>query len=271
MCYRRAVTLCCSTVSFRGSLAQAVGRVAGLGFTHADLVAIPYYRQALPEEMVQDPARQAAAISAALAEAGIKPATFNAAVGDLDDRSPAAMERRAREWNGLAAVMEALHVRIASFYPGYLKQGDPWHEALDRIAASAAEMLAVARSRGVEFLLEAHYDTPVATPDQLRALIAAMPALRFVYDPSHFAMQGLDPAETEFLLDRTAHVHVRDAAPGKMSVMGGTGTVDFGRLLTALRERRYRGYVALECLPPDTGEPDHDILAVKRLVEAALQ
>jgi sugar phosphate isomerase/epimerase len=263
--------LACSTVSFRTGLAGALAEVARLGFTHADLVAIPFYRQASPTEMARDPGGQARTIAEPLAALGLKPATFNAAVGDLHDRSPGVLTQRGREWRGLAEVMARLGVRIASFYPGYLKQGDPWHAKLDRIAASAREMLGLARKGGVEFVLEAHYDTPVATPEQIRALMAAVPGLRFVYDPSHFAMQGLAAAKTDFLLDRTAHVHVRDAAPGQMSVMGGTGTVDFARLLAALREREYDGFVALECLPPDGGSAEADILAVRRLVEAAVQ
>ncbi|MEK7476652.1 MAG: sugar phosphate isomerase/epimerase [Candidatus Coatesbacteria bacterium] len=265
------MVLACSTVSFPGDLAGALAGVARLGFTHADLVAIPFYRQLLPAEMAADPGGRARTIAEPLAALGLKAATFNAAVGDLHNREPVAVTQRLREWRGLAEIMARLDIRIASFYPGYLKQGTPWKAAMDRVAASAREMLSIAKKGGVEFVLEAHYDTPVATPEQIRALMKAVPGLRFVYDPSHFAMQGLAPAATDFLLERTAHVHVRDAAPGRMSVMGGTGTVDFARLLAALRERKYAGFVAVECLPPESGDAEADILAVRKLVEAGVQ
>jgi sugar phosphate isomerase/epimerase len=265
------VELACSTLSFRADLAGALREVAVLGFPKADLVAIPFYRQILPADLARDPREQASRISSAMAAAGVGAATMNAAVGDLHDRSAESIGRRAAEWRGIAAVMRELRIGLASFYPGYLPQGKAWHAALDGVAASVTEMREIAAAQGVEFLLEAHYDTPVSTPEQIRTLMEAVPGLRFVYDPSHFAMQGLEPAATDFLLDRSAHVHLRDAAPGRMNVAGGRGTVDFDRLIRALAERGYAGYLAIECLPPEEGPPNADIRAVRRLVEAAVE
>jgi sugar phosphate isomerase/epimerase len=257
----------CSTVSFKKDIAGALADIGRLEFTHADLIAIPGFRQTYPERMAADPAGQARELATALSRAGVKPATFNVNVPDFTDRTPEAIERRDREWTGLARVMKALGVKIASFYPGYLKQGEPWHRALDASAATAAEMLQAAEKHGVEFLIEAHYDTPVCSPEQVGALLSSVPGVRFVYDPSHFAMLGLGLGERKAVLDRSSHIHIRDAAPEKMYVKCGIGTVDFSGLMAALRERGYAGFVSLECLPTDDWNVEEDVAALKRLMD----
>ena len=55
-------------------------------------------------------------------------------------------------------------------------------------------------------------------------------------------------AETEELLDHTIHVHVRNAAPGKMQTSMEDGAVDFAWLIEALNSRSYAGAVAIEYL-----------------------
>jgi sugar phosphate isomerase/epimerase len=217
--------------------------------------------------MARDPEGQARELKAALAAAHLSPSTFNVNVPPFPDRTAEACAGREAEWRGLAAVMKALGMRVASFYPGYLKQGEPWHAALDTIAVTAAEMMAAGSALGVEFVIEAHYDTPVCSPEQVRGLLSHHPAVRFAYDPSHFAMLGVSPNDTLPVLDRASHVHVRDASPGRMHVKCGTGTVDMPWLVSALKERRYGGFIALECLPDAKWDLDEDITCLKKLLE----
>ncbi len=262
------MTTACATLSFRRDLAGALQDVARLGFTHADLCAIPVFEQLAPERLAKDPDGQAKEIQAALTKTGIKPASFNANVGSFADRTPEAAKKREREWQGLARVMKALGVRTASFYPGALAAGAPWKEPLAAVGATALEMLAAAAKLEVEFVLEPHFDTPIATPEQVRTLLKAVPELRFTYDPSHFVMQDLTFDQTAFILDRAALVHLRDAAPGRMHVRCGQGGVGIPMLMTALRTRTYAGPVIVECLPGPAWDADEDILSVRRLVEA---
>jgi len=260
----------CSTVSFQKSMSEALLDVANLGFAYADLIAIPAFKQAYPALMAKDPEGQAGELRLGLSRAGLAPATFNANVPPFPDRTPAACAGREAEWRGLAAVMKSLGVHIASFHPGYLKQGEPWHDLLDVVAKTTAEMLSAASALGVEFVIEAHYDTPVCTPEQVRALLSHIPNVRFAYDPSHFAMLGLPPRDTLAVLDRASHVHIRDAAPERMHVKCGTGTVDVRWLVSALKERRYSGFVALECLPGTEWSVEEDIRCLKKLLESLL-
>jgi len=54
-------------------------------------------------------------------------------------------------------------------------------------------------------------------------------------------MQEIDVRDTAVLLDRTAHVHLRDAGPEQMQVPVGEGNVDFVWIVDALAERGYQG------------------------------
>ena len=262
------MNIACSTASFRKDLAGALLDVARLGFTQADLCAIPVFKQALPERMARDPEGQAKDIQAALVKAGVRAASFNANVGSFFDRTPEAAKKRERECTGLAKVMTILGVKTASFYTGYLPQGTPWAEPLEGVIETTREMQAAAARLNVEYVLEPHFDTPLSTPEQVRALLKKLPDTRFTFDPSHFAMQEMGIDQTAFILDRTALVHVRDAAPGKMHVLCGRGSVGIPLLMTALRAREYKGTVVVECLPTDAWDLDADIQGVKRLVES---
>ncbi|MEK7766835.1 MAG: sugar phosphate isomerase/epimerase, partial [bacterium] len=257
----------CATVSFRKDWPTALREAARLGFAHVDLCAIPVFDQLHPERMARDPDGQAAEIGEALRQAGVRASSFNANVGSVIDRTAEAAAKREREWRGLARVMKLLGARTASFYTGYLAQGSPWRDALAAVAATAAEMVEAARRLEVEFVIEPHFDTPVSGPEQVRALLAAIPDLRFTYDPSHFAMQDLPFDETAFILERASLVHLRDAASGRMHVRCGEGTVDIPRLMSVLRARAFPGPVVVECLPDSPWNLDDDILAVRRLVD----
>lgn len=75
-----------------------------------------------------------------------------------------------------------------------------------------------------------------------------MPNLGIVYDPTHFVMQGLEIRETDWLIKRAQHVHLRDAAPGAIQTPFGEGAVDFGWVLGTLREHGYSGHISIEYL-----------------------
>jgi sugar phosphate isomerase/epimerase len=61
-------------------------------------------------------------------------------------------------------------------------------------------------------------------------------------------MQGIDIRETGWLMDRARHVHLRDAAPGKIQAPFGEGTVDFDWVLGELEQRGYQGHFSIEYL-----------------------
>jgi len=263
------VAIACSTSAFRTPLDEALAQVSGMGFQHVDLICIPGWDHVQPRELAEDCEAVADSVAALLEQNDLTPVACNVALGALYQRSEEANAQRLREASGVAQLMTRLGIGIASFYPGFKVDEAEWNGAFESWLETWTELRRVAEQVGVEFVVELHKNTVFETMAQCRRLLEALPDLRIAYDPSHFVMQGMDVRETMPLLERAAHVHLRDAAADKMYEHTGAGNVDFAYLFGALRDLGYRGHISIECLPGE-GEPDvlrDDILKLKAIAE----
>jgi sugar phosphate isomerase/epimerase len=176
-------------------------------------------------------------------------------------------EERNRQVEALARLGRRLGVQVASFYPGYRVEDRPWQEVLAESAESCREIIGIGEQHDVLFAIELHYDTPVQSLEQCHYLLEEVPELMVAYDPSHFAMQGIDLRNTGELLDRAAHMHLRDAAPDEMCVPVGEGTVDFHWLVDAMGHRGYDGHWSIEYLPGAVEDPAAEAARLKEMLE----
>lgn len=264
------MAVACSTGAFRMPLQQALQEIAQLGFTCVDLICIPAFNQIMPAELAADFDRYAGDVVRWVNASGLTPVAVNTAFGDLYQRKdPAQNEQRRKEVTAVTRLMNLLGVKVASLYPGSSRpvQDRAWEQVLADEVITLYEVMAIADRAGVAFAVELHVQTPFETVAQGQRLLDAVPELKVAYDPSHFVMQGIPLPQTRFALDRAAHVHLRDAAPGKMQEACGRGTVDFDWLLDALAGRHYQGHFSIEYLP-DLGEDVHDqILKVRERIQ----
>jgi sugar phosphate isomerase/epimerase len=150
--------------------------------------------------------------------------------------------------------MKHYNLSIAAIQPRNADKERPWDEGLNDCIATLREQKQAGDAAGVTFALELHIGSPFETVEQARRLcevmpeMPEMPEMPLVYDPTHFVMQGLDIRDTGWLMDRAAHVHLRDAAPNKMQVPFGQGTIDFDWVFGALKDRGYNGHFSIEYL-----------------------
>ena len=265
------MALACSTGSFQTPIDEALHEVSKLGFAYVDLICIPVFNQIMPAELAADPDGYAGTIAQMVEASGLTPVAVNTAFGNLYQREDPALNRqRLEEVRAVVRLMNRLGVQVASFYPGSAgpaRERD-WERVLADEVDTLYEIRAIASQAGVTFAVELHAQTPFETVTQSRRLLAAMPELQVAYDASHFVMQGIPLTATEFALERAAHVHLRDAAPGKMQVPYGQGTVDFDWILSALAERGYPGHMAVEYLPARDYDVREQILKTKERVAA---
>ncbi len=260
--------IACSTSAFRETLEDALSRIGGMGFGYVDLLCNPSWPFTQPQELAEDAAGTAERVGDLLEGKGLRPAALNVAFGRQPyEREPELNAARLRQARGIARFASALGVELASFYPGYRADEEAWEETFASWLVTWRELTPIAAERGVEFLVELHAQTPLETLAQCGRLLEELPEQRIAYDPSHFAMQGIALPQTEWLLGRAAHVHVRDAAPGRMYVPLGEGAVDFDWLFGALRERGYEGFVSVECLGDGAPEVLEDVARLKAMVE----
>ena len=96
----------------------------------------------------------------------------------------------------------------------------------------------------------------VASVEQMRELVAAVPGVRFLIDTGHVTAWGGDIIE---LLPFAAHVQLRDARVGEAQVPPGEGDVDFAAVLHGLEDVGYEGALSVEYFDlPEHGWPCAD-------------
>jgi sugar phosphate isomerase/epimerase len=120
------------------------------------------------------------------------------------------------------------------------------------LADAVAETVEHARGQGIELAIEPIAGHACHAVDDLDALARALPGVDFKInlDPSHLAVQGLDPLR---LIGehggRIVHVHAKDGAgrfPDFAFPPLGEGEIDFEALLDALARAGYDGVVSVE-------------------------
>lgn len=264
------MAIACSTSAFKTDLDSALTQVKELDFAHVDLICIPQWEHVSLEALARDYDAQRDRIAAKLEKHQLQPVALNCGLPATYDRSDATVQKRLAQALAIAKLLKDLNIQVASFYPGYKVEDRPWEEVLQDAAISMRELLEIGAQAGVTFAIELHAQTPFENLQQCSRLLETVEELQVAYDPSHFAMQEIDLKQTADFLDRTVHVHLRDAGPGKMQMPMGQGTVDFDWLLGALKQRNYAGHISLEYLPGLPEGPEESLKALREKVQSLL-
>jgi sugar phosphate isomerase/epimerase len=224
--------------------------VAALGVEGVDVFLAGNRSIVRPEDVRGDVAGAAAAIRGDLAAVGLTVSdVFVLPWTDLETMAPnhpdAAERERSRELFGdmleLAARLEAPGLTIL---PGIDWPGDP--ASFDRAVEELGWRAGQARRAGLRFSVEPHVGSVVATPALARRLAEAAPGVEMTLDYSHFVRQGLAEEEADVLIPFTRHVHVRGASAQRVQESIRENTLDFERIVGALRAGGYDGYLTLE-------------------------
>jgi hydroxypyruvate isomerase len=200
----------------------------------------------------------------ALQAAGMPLVLINLPAGDLlsGGAGLAAVPERQTEFD--VALQDALtyaamvRPTCVNVLPGCLAEGVSHELALATLAVNLHKTAAAFDVLGIRVLVEAinPLDMPgflLNTPEQLDELLRTVshPNLAAQYDLYHMARQGVDLlAGIELLAGRIGHVQFADC-PGRGAP--GTGQLEFGPVLDALRRTGYRGWLGAEYLPGEAG------------------
>lgn len=111
-------------------------------------------------------------------------------------------------------------------------------EGLDRLAELASGL-------GLTPSFHPHLGTSAQTPEQI-AKVFAHTGIGFCPDTAHLDAAGGDSAELiRTYADRLPYVHLKDLADGEFLPLG-KGTLNFDRILAALDEAGYDGWITVE-------------------------
>ena len=155
--------------------------------------------------------------------------------------------RRAREWFlRTLDYAAACHCHHVTTLPGvrFEKEAaaDSWARACEELAWRVEQ----ARKARITFAIEAHVGSIVPKPGAALRLAKDVPGLTLTLDYTHFTRCGLPDSSVEPLIAHASHFHCRGACKGRLQASFKQNTIDYARVLRAMKKVNYSGYIGVE-------------------------
>jgi len=155
--------------------------------------------------------------------------------------------RRARDWFlrtlDYALACGSTHVTTL---PGVHFEGektaDSWRRSCDELSWRVEQ----AREQQLTFSVEAHVGSIVPRPKAAERLLRSVPGLTLTLDYTHFTRCGLPDRAIEPLIAQASHFHARGARKDRLQTSFKQNTIDYARVLRAMKKVHYKGYVGVE-------------------------
>jgi sugar phosphate isomerase/epimerase len=168
-------------------------------------------------------------------------------------------DQTARLFVGLCRFAAAARFASILLIPGPVHPEIGPEKSFDLSVAALNELAKIAVDHGLRLHVEADMDSCANTPELADELCCRAAGLHLTLDYSHFICQGIDPQRVDRLFPHVRHVHVRQAAPGRIATPVEQGTIDFRRIINQLETGGYRGLYCIEYLAID---PEHRTAAM---------
>ena len=157
------------------------------------------------------------------------------------------------------ARCEAPHM---SGLPGVTFESESHGDSLKRASAELAWCAERAEDAGVVFSVEAHMSSVAPNPRLAAKLVKMTPGLTLTLDYGHYTTQGMPDSQIEPLMKHASHFHARAACKGLLQTTLKKNTIDYPRVVRAMKRCNYAGYIGLEYVRMDADiVPDVDNLA----------
>jgi len=226
--------------------------IAMLEFDAVDVGLFEGRSHLWPSKVFKSPARSGKQLGRKLADRGLRCADvflqMNPSFIPYAINHPeTARRRRARDWFlktlEYAAACGAKHVTtVPGVYFAEEKPNDSWWRTCDELAWRAAQ----AKQEHIVFSIEAHVGSIAPSPKAALRLVRDVPGLTLTLDYTHFTRAGLPDRDAEPLLVHASHFHARGARKGRLQTAFPHNTIDYARVLRAMRKVNYQGYVGVE-------------------------
>ena len=119
---------------------------------------------------------------------------------------------------------------------------DSWQRSQNELAWRVEQ----AKTHNIIFSVEAHVGSLAPNPREAERMVRGVPGLTLTLDYTHFTRIGLADAEIEPLVQYASHFHVRGARKDRLQASFKDNTIDYARVLTAMRACGYSGYLGIE-------------------------
>lgn len=264
-----------SNAYMRVEITEAIERIASIGYQGMELMADTPH--AFPRDTTDE---QIDAIRRKLDQHQLSLSNINAfmmnAVQDFWHPSwiePDATFRRQRIDHTIQALDLARILGAPSITTepgGPLEDDMPREKALDLFVSGLQEVLPHAESCSVQLLVEPEPDLLIENADQFIELAERIesPAFGLNFDVGHFyCVSDPLPETIERLKPWTRHYHFEDIAATRVHehLIPGCGAIDFEKVLQAIQNTEYHGWITVELYPylddpDDAGRQARDFL-----------
>jgi sugar phosphate isomerase/epimerase len=245
--------LACADSSFpKLSHAAALAVIRDLGIGAVDVCSFRGYDHTPPDAVLADPVAAADAVARRLERQEQAVSDVFAILGtsfeDLAINHPdaAVREESWRQFERFVAFARRLGGPGLTILPGTKFDGVPEADSRALAAAELNRRAQLAGEAGLRLAIEPHYQSVAATPATALELLDHAPDVGLALDYSHFVYQGIPERDVDALLERTCHLHVRQAAPGAIQARTSEGTIDLPGIRDRLLDQGYEGYFAIE-------------------------
>ncbi|MQA80017.1 MAG: TIM barrel protein [Streptosporangiales bacterium] len=248
----RQLALSCADYTWPAvSHGVALDLVAALGFSAVDLGLMHGRSHLKPEEIGTDVEFWAGRVRESCESRGLAVADVFYQAPDFETMSvnhpdPAEVERGRPAYERALRLASLVGSPGVTILPGVSYDGDTWEQAVDRAADELGKRVSLAGESGLRLSVEPHVGSIVDTPERALALLARVPGLTVTLDYGHFSYAGFTDEQIEPLTAHAGHVQCRGATNGALQASMRTSTIDFGRMVAALRSHDYAGYLACE-------------------------
>jgi len=231
---------------------QTLRLVRDLGVQAVDIGLFDGRSHLRPEDILSRPSEAADKILSTVRSYGLETADIFGQPGTAFEKKainhPDLVERKKAAdffWRflDLAAHCRAKHMTLL---PGVHFETEGYGVSLNRCAEELAWRVEAASKQGLVLGVEPHVGSIISQPLQVRRLLELVPTLSLTLDYGHFTCQGIADDEIEPLLAHCSHFHARAACSGKLQAPLSENTIDFARVLHAMEQSSYHGYVAVE-------------------------
>ncbi len=223
-----------------------------LGMQGMDISLFQGRSQLNPDELLADPSKSAARVSAAVEAQGLEIADIFGQPGESfhenapNDPDPGVRKRAAEYFYRILEFTARCNGKHLTILPGVHFERESHADSLQRCADELAWRCEAAAKVGVRFAVEAHLGSIAPTPEDAQKLLELTPGLTLTLDYGHFTYQGIPDERIEPLISRASHFHARCACKGRLQAPLKQNTIDFRRVLQAMRREHYAGFLAIE-------------------------
>jgi len=241
--------LCSSSTCTADTFENAMSKISAAGFKDIDLLAINTWAHINPAVLAADYDNTVAHAEAVLKKNNLTMRAMNIGLSkQMHDRSKESVAGNLKELEALCKFMNYFGAANAALQP---LQKDPSRSAEDVLKDSVdslEEYYECTRKYGIALGLELHVNSPFESLEAAKYVYERIPGATIVFDPTHYISMGLKLEDSEFVIDKAVHVHIRDAGPGQLQARMGEGTVDFEWIVSKLKARGYNGHFSIEYL-----------------------